>query len=241
MHSFKRDALALSAAAVLALLLSANRSALASSISALSLSIANAILTFNGALYGPVYSFTDPTLQSWTWVNQSTATVDTAHGGIILANTVTSGAAQDVHARMIPAPATPYHVVAAFTSGTYTVSNGSAGLIFSDGLLATNKAITFTSHFATPVNQVVAFTLTTFINNNATLINDQNHRWDGPLTWLRLGDDGTNRTYDVSSNGVNWFTYLSEPRATFLTAADVGFYINLGPDFMQLFSFQITP
>lgn len=40
--------------------------------------------------------------------------------------------------------------------------------------------------------------------------------------WYRIVDDGTNRSVQWSINGIDWYTYQSEPRNTFLTATRIG-------------------
>lgn len=45
-----------------------------------------------------------------------------------------------------------------------------------------------------------------------------------PLHWIRLGDNGTNRTHAVSADGQNWTSVGTIGRTNFLTAAVVGVY-----------------
>ncbi|MCA7901942.1 hypothetical protein LGM39_21460 [Burkholderia cepacia] len=44
--------------------------------------------------------------------------------------------------------------------------------------------------------------------------------------WHRIRDDGTNRYYDVSPDGVTWVNMYSFSRTTFLTPDQVGFFAD---------------
>lgn len=62
--------------------------------------------------------------------------------------------------------------------------------------------------------------------------------------WLRITDDGANRSYQSSADGVDWTTHLSHTRATFATPDQVGWFrINnsdLGSDTATLRYWRLT-
>ncbi len=45
--------------------------------------------------------------------------------------------------------------------------------------------------------------------------------------WFKLTDDGTNQTYNLSVDGVNWWQAFSHARNTDVTANQVGFFTNV--------------
>jgi hypothetical protein len=46
-----------------------------------------------------------------------------------------------------------------------------------------------------------------------------------PPKWLRFRDDGTNRHYEYSYNGMDWSELWAEARTTFITADQIGFAV----------------
>lgn len=48
----------------------------------------------------------------------------------------------------------------------------------------------------------------------------------GPLIWLRVTEDATNRTYFLSSDGITFAAVYQEAVGTFLTTADYGFGLS---------------
>jgi hypothetical protein len=52
------------------------------------------------------------------------------------------------------------------------------------------------------------------------------YQGDGTPQWWRFRDDGTNRYYECSANGVDWITLGSETRITFMTADQIGYGMN---------------
>ena len=186
--------------------------------------------------YGPAYQFIKPIDANYSWVNQGTATETTQNGSITLIDG-TNEANFNVHARVKAVPATPYHVIAAYTFYQGANANQLLGLGWRDS--ATGKMIIY-GNFQLTVNQIVAFTCTnptTF--GGGTPINQTGFQFSG-MFWLRIGDDGVNRTYDIGTDGQTWLNLLTEPTGTFLTADQVMFFINGGKASMKLYSWQET-
>jgi hypothetical protein len=49
---------------------------------------------------------------------------------------------------------------------------------------------------------------------------------NGPLIWLRIADNGTNRIVSFSVDGVLWTALHTVGRTDFITPNQVGFYVN---------------
>lgn len=185
--------------------------------------------------WGPVYPFTDPTLAGLsTWVNQGSAVVDATKGGISLYRDGTDGVS--VHARVKAAPSTPYTITAAFTAvqlGTFT----EAGLCFRDS--AGGAINGFSLLCGTNSWYVRQYASATSLSSNA---GSGTAQIQGPVIWMRLIDDGTNRKYQFSPDGQFWLTALSEGRTTFLTANQVGIYVSAyaGPSALNLLHWKET-
>ena len=61
---------------------------------------------------------------------------------------------------------------------------------------------------------------TPFTNNKSAIVPLANSRF------ISVRDDGTNRHYELSNNGIDWMTVFSHARTTHLTATTVGYGAN---------------
>lgn len=174
-----------------------------------------------GSLYP---SFTAPVDGDFAWINQGSASVTVnANGGIHLI--CPASATDSLRVRKKSAPATPYTITAAFFYSLRLLDFMQIGLLWrqsSDG-----KLITF--NLAAGNTFPGDIQLTCFDWTNATTFAATNvdiDLWHNGLMFLRIADDGTNRTVSWSVDGYNFETALTEGRTTFLTADEVGFFAN---------------
>ena len=175
------------------------------------------------AVWGPVFPLTIPNDAAFSWVNQGTATTTTTDGTVAFFVPKSTGTV--LRGRVKTAPATPYTITAAFfPNWVYMNSGEHIGLIFRES--GTSKMaqcetwVSATSPFASAVSG--KFT------NNTTYSADYVSRGNfvGNILWLQIGDDGTNRTCKISSDGKNWINLHSVARLDFLTggADQVGWF-----------------
>jgi len=171
---------------------------------------------------GPIFPFTDPIDGDYTWVNQSTASVDTTQGGIYLSH---PGSIDELSLRVKNAPTPPYKIEGAFIPLVRPLNFPSVGLAWYDGTKAITMGFaqnngTYIAQWTSKWNTVTSFNATyamTFENLNSFLA--------GPIVWFRIVDDNTNRKTQISNDGVHWITSHSVSRTDFLTATKVGFYV----------------
>lgn len=161
--------------------------------------------------------FTDPTLQTWTNLNQSgTFTEDTTNRRMTIF--ADGNATLQVRGWHCAAPTPPYEIrIYASSWFNYTSSNDGLSLGFrqsSDGKLAC----------ITQRSSGTDLDLSAFNWNTATSFNA------APVTpfvirqvpnWWKLIDDNTNRIMQWSMDGLNWHTLYSVARTTFLTADQI--------------------
>ncbi len=175
-------------------------------------------------IFGPRWKLKRPVLGDYTANNSASG--NATHGGIYLSDS-SAGAAYQVRSYTKSAPATPW-TFTALVSGQHDAAGFfNAGLCFrqsSDG-----KMVTFGPWWN------VAGT-TQFHIDNMTSATSQSSRplsvtaFDGspggaPF-WMRVADNGTNRLCQMSADGWNWLTVYSVSRTTFLTADQLGFFVN---------------
>lgn len=176
--------------------------------------------------WGPLWKFTPPVDGDFSWINEGTATKTTGNGYITLSDTDAGG--DNFRLRVKATPSTPFSVTIAFMAvggggGTHSYSAGLAVRQSSDGklIIAGRGYVTSNNHamcqdFNSP---------TSFAANNYFITGAANTMF-GFVSWLRYSDNGTNRTWSLSPDGITWVTVFSEGRTTFLTADQIGFFIN---------------
>jgi hypothetical protein len=174
----------------------------------------------SGSIYPP---FKAPVDSDFTWINQGGASIAAnANGGIYLLGPANAG--DSLRIRKKAAPATPYTITAALLVNLIAVDFQQCGLIFrqsSDGKLISYNYVSG--------NTLGDFEFQSVDYTNATTFSAVNTQADyvlsGPV-WLRITDDGTTRTGSWSIDGYNFTPHYSEGRTIFLTADEVGFFVN---------------
>jgi hypothetical protein len=197
-------------------------------------------LQTSGVYYGPVFSVTPPNLQTWTWLNQGAATVTTTNGSMYLQ--VGASTAHSLAGQMIPTPALPYTITAAFLPAIYNFvyPGATGGQTFATptcGLFWYQVGAAGGTQFG-----VRSFGFSTGFQNTAggsPFIISKYHNptsyWGdggalpfsvtGPIQ-MQLHDDGTNQIMQLSADGINWRTIDSFASNGFIIPDHVGFYCD---------------
>jgi hypothetical protein len=171
--------------------------------------------------WGPLFPFTAPVSGDYAWINQGSASVVTTNGGIYLSTPADAGTGANLRIRKKAAPSVPYTVTMAFMPLMVSTSH-TVGLCFrqsSDGKIATFGL----ENGATP--RLVSYKYTDETNFSASYTTlDIGTR---PSLWFfRIADNNTNRICSFSFDGQNFFEVHSVGRTDFLTADEVGFFIQ---------------
>lgn len=176
-------------------------------------------------LFGLVSKFTTPIDSQFAWVNQGGATLTTSQDGITISAPTNSG--DNLRIRKKAAPATPYTITAFVVINTYPQNYTGVGLCFRES--SSGKLHTFG-----PIYSGNLYLGSTKWNSVTSFGGDYSNQGNySPaeimrgVGWLRIGDDGTNRKCWNSSDGKNWFEYHSVSRTDFITANEVGFFVNI--------------
>jgi hypothetical protein len=171
--------------------------------------------------WGMVFPLTDPNLQSFAWVNQGGAASVSTNGGIFLRAPVSSAANYRIQKKSAPTP--PYTVTAAINPTCIALNFQQAGILFrqaSDG-----KFVTFGFEYATPGVSLAVYKYNSPTSFNASYQVQGFSQGQQP-TWLRITDNGSNRVCSWSVDGQNFIQFHSVGRTDFLTADEVGFFVN---------------
>ena len=183
--------------------------------------------------WGPIFAFTTPIDGDFVWINQGTASVNADKNAIFL---LAGNSALNI--RKKSKPFTKFHVSIALFPRLLSVNFNTCGLLFRES--GSGKVHTFTlegNSSGTKNLYSQKWNSPTSFSANYTNIGIA---WLGPFFFIRITDDGTNRICSYSSDGQNWATFHSVGRTDFLTADEVGFFVNGSTAAMTLLSWQET-
>ncbi len=191
--------------------------------------------------FGPLSAFTDPTLVSFAWRNQGSATETQRGQSLYLLAPTLSG--NSIKGREIAQPSRPYTITIAFVPHLFQVNFNTCGLYFCDNatgklvsliLIGTNNGIpAFQINYYTDVN-----------NFSSNPVSATGISASGP-TWFQVTDNGTNFIFKWSVNGFDFHQLSSLSRTAFLASpSHVGYFAesNNGswPSAIQLYSWKQT-
>lgn len=158
-----------------------------------------------------------------TWVNQGSATIDTTLGGAILK--YISEASDQIRARVKTAPGTPYSVTIGFIPTMIGGSFPNVGVCWRES--GSGKLVTVSIPHGQGAGLWVAkWTNPTTFSADYLTLGVPTIPVIGPVVWVRLTDDGTNRKIAYSVDGVTFSEIHSVGNTDFITADQVGIYIN---------------
>jgi hypothetical protein len=173
--------------------------------------------------WGPIWPFTKPVDGDFAWINQGAASVELTNGGIYLSEPAVGAVANNLRIRKKAAPAAPYTITAAFLMDPWQKDFFTFGLLFrqsSDGKLhvlpigVSTLWNIWSRKFTNPTTWSAEYT------SQLPILHRQ-------VMWLRIADDNTNRILSWSFDGYHWRVFHSVGRTDFLTADEVGFFIDV--------------
>jgi hypothetical protein len=181
-------------------------------------------------LYNAMHGYTPPVPGDFSWVNQGAATLTTTKGWMALSQPPAGG----LNLRMLvkTAPATPYTITTASylnpgEPGQGGVSEPFIGMCFREsgtgeavthGLFCNGTVNISADKWDSPTSFGAAYTLSPNIKLPFL--------YNTGVWWSRLADDGTDRIWSLSADGLNWTVVHQIGRTDFLTANQVGIAIR---------------
>lgn len=169
-----------------------------------------------------------------------TESVDTSLKTLIMYNPTP---AYSIHMRYRVAPDPPYTCTAAFIPHYFFAGFVNCGLGWMD---ETFKAhITGIGIASSPTRIFRSYywnNLSTY-SGNVTYVDAPAMCYHGPVVWMQLTDDGVNRAWKVSSNGLTWSQVGTVSRTTFLTPYYIGIQHSddtANPHGMTVLHWEIT-
>jgi hypothetical protein len=200
-----------------------------------------------GIVQPPLGQFTLPVLSQFSAGSfESGASCTTQQGGLYLTG-VANASSYTLSNMVKSTPATPFHAVFAWLPNFIPAAYCWAGVCFRES--ATGKAMAFILNNFNVANTAGYTSLRVSYYSSAIVLSSSPYQADYQMglnspVWMRLGADGTNLKFDISTNGFNWLQLYSEAKAAhFTTAPDqVGFCLDAyNQTFgMTLLSYQET-
>jgi hypothetical protein len=165
----------------------------------------------------------------FSWMNQSTATLNTTNGGEIITSAVGANA-PNLNIRYVTYPSAPFTRtlccrIGLFNGGGHAATNGSAGLIISDG----TKVETLCFYGPSSTGTFNIQTGPTATNVNANVITGAAWVPGEGLVWFRMDDGVTTsakRTFFLSFDGITFIQIYQESNTQFLTPTRIGYYAD---------------
>jgi hypothetical protein len=188
---------------------------------------------YNGSAWqsmGPINQLTPPNIADFSWFNQisnsATGSYTVTSGGIYILAPAQAGG-ESPRVLEVTTPATPW------TLTTYLVPLGFPANFWEAGLRLRDSVGGKSVIMQMGYNSGLGFSIDKF---NADLTYNASYgtyptlgltaNWAVPPQWMQLSDNGTNRIWRLSSDGVNWLQVHSVSRTDFVTPNRVGFFAN---------------
>lgn len=171
---------------------------------------------WNHVVGGPLTRFTPPPNTGWSYTTLGSATFTQDKDARLLTIPSASGDNWRIEYEAL-SPTSNYVYVAYIESSAITAANWNSGIILRDS--SSGKFVSLN------------------VNNNASGWYFAAQKWNSPSSisaqytqsffpilpnWLRIRDDGTNRYFEFSYNGVDWITLYSVSRTDFITPNQAG-------------------
>ena len=190
-------------------------------------------------MIGPTKNLIAPKISDFTKINYSATdcAFNNLIGGGINMSRFSTGSSENIFAAVQAVPYTPYqltvHLRWEATSAIWGGSNpgqSMMGLCFRESSSGKMAVMRFGN--GNGVNSTLDSGVRYFSDPNTLHLDLA--EWSGlpamltPPLWMRIQDDGTNRIYWISGSGQKtvWTPLYEESNTSYLTADQVGFYIN---------------
>lgn len=182
---------------------------------------------YNGATWaswGPLSNVTRvPSTVLATWINQGSATVDYTSGGLWLYSP--NDTADSWKIRVDAINSAPYTYIARINPILWTTNYTGWAIILTDNLTPSN-GIWF-GQYSNSGASGWQLHVSHGVGSPPHVTADDLGTPAGMLhNWFKVADDSTNRTYHISTNGINWIQVYTQARTVPFTPAYIGVGVN---------------
>ena len=184
---------------------------------------------------------------SWTWVNQTGATETTQGGSVILAGTPNAGVSYQ--SLMTAVPPAPYSATACYVGMIPPTASAGAGLMLSQGTSAASPNVVFVSAYSASAQGAAGIYKDTSFTDGGSPYSG--YAFTPPLappgsqTCFTVSDNGTQRKFWYSADGITRILVLATSDTDFITPDHVGVFVDSAFSSqtvaMVLLSFTVVP
>jgi len=162
---------------------------------------------------GGGFPFVPPPQTGWSWVNQGSATITSTPDYQL----ISGGSSPSLNCRMRTraAPAAPYAVTMGIEVTARSNSDSAVAAFWRDSSSGRLTFYGFLNGSIQSANYNNPSSYNSLVFNHSVFL--------GPILWLRLEDDGVNRSISYSSNGYDFIVLHTSARTDFITPDEIGF------------------
>jgi hypothetical protein len=161
-----------------------------------------------------------PPTSGWSTNTMGTSSVTADKDGYLLEAVGAGTGAEALRFHYRTYPATPFTATFYFDFNIRLHDSSSAGGIFiSNGTRFVGFQAAQDKIYVSEYSNSTSFNANEFSNTNLLAAYGLPH-------WMRFSDDGTNREYLLSSNGIDWISVYTSSRTTWLTPSQIGWAMN---------------
>lgn len=167
--------------------------------------------------------FVRPAAAAFSFLNQSGAALtDNSLPGPLTLKPASRAGASNLISLVLSQPVTPYTITALLQRISPIQGAYAGGLVLTDGTKYIFFGLANASLTGTQLLVVGRYTNVNLTTTAAIFWGFQS----SPLVWLRVVNDGTNITYSLSYDRVDWLPVLTESKTAFLTISQVGWGLD---------------
>lgn len=167
-----------------------------------------------------------PAISSLTWDNQGSATAALSGNNIYMAG---PGSMTSFANLVSAVPGTPWSIIVKLKFAYPTVQYACGGIILlPSGTPGTTTTSRIFMGMGTDSNKFRTLQIYKYSNDTTFSASYLVYQYTTDPEWLRVTDDGTNLTYYISWDGVNWQQVLQTTRTNYITVAYAGITVNMG-------------
>lgn len=179
--------------------------------------------------FGPLVKFNVPNFGSFSWVNQGGSAVSSSSLGGVYIDTVAAEAAENVRLMQASLSAAPWKITASFYPSLPTSTLAECGILLRNS--GDNALVTYGATFNDTAGLEVKGTRWTNPTTPSTTYFTSSFGLLSMPVWFQVEDDGADRVFRISMNGVHWHNVHTVGNSDFLSArTHYGFYVSSRAD-----------
>lgn len=181
--------------------------------------------------FGPLFPMTPFVLSDYTWVNQFHSTVSSANGSTILTHEGADGNGEYASMLVKSAPATPYAIDCLFLPTVKYGEYYTAGFVWRESSTGNYTTLNFGWNNSSDTVDIAYNRFnSSYVYGGSYFAQPERRFLMSGFKFFRAVDNGTDRQFYISCDGVHWLQLFSHSRTTYLTANQVGILVQTPSD-----------